>query len=56
MKKIRNINPVGAVDVPLLGRVLEPGEVVEVDDKTAATLLKQPDNYEAVEARQEKKK
>ncbi|MFQ6170368.1 hypothetical protein ACK8HX_02075 [Oryzobacter sp. R7] len=33
--KLRNINPLGAVDLPLVGRVLEPGEVFEVDDTLA---------------------
>lgn len=59
MPKLRNINPLGQVDVPLLRRqgepfgeegsgCLEPGEVFEVDAKTAERLLEQVDNYELV--------
>ena len=55
--KIRNINPLGRVDVPLLRRqgaiegegrgCLEPGEVVEVTDAIGAALLEQTTNFEA---------
>lgn len=59
MPKVRNINPMGQVDVPLLRRqgepygvegsgCLEPGEVFETDADTAALLLEQADNYELV--------
>ena len=57
--KIRNINPLGRVDVPLLRRqgdiegegrgCLEPGEIVDVPDDVAAVLLEQTTNFEAVE-------
>lgn len=56
--KIRNINPLGRVDVPLLRRqgdiegegrgCLEPGEVIEVPDELGAVLLEQTTNFEAV--------
>lgn len=56
--KIRNINPLGRVDVPLLRRqgdivgegrgCLEPGEVIEVPDDVAAELLEQATNFAAV--------
>ena len=56
--KIRNINPLGRVDVPLLRRqgdiegegrgCLEPGEIVDVPDDVAAALLEQTTNFEAV--------
>ena len=57
--KLRNTNPMGHVDVPLLRRqggpvgeegvgCLEPGEVFEVDQETADLLLLQSDNYELV--------
>ncbi len=56
--KIRNINPLGRVDVPILRRqgdiegegrgCLEPGEVVDVADELAAVLLEQTTNFEAV--------
>lgn len=59
MPKLRNTNPMGQVDVPLLRRqgapfgeegsgCLEPGEVFEVDKATADRLLEQGDNYELV--------
>jgi hypothetical protein len=59
MPKLRNINPMGQVDVPVLRRqgepfgeegagCLEPGEVFEVDAETAKRLLEQVDNYELV--------
>lgn len=58
--KIRNTNPLGDVDVPLLGRqggdCLTAGEVVEVDAELAARLLEQVGNYELVEAEPEKPK
>ena len=57
--KIRNINPLGRVDVPLLRRegdvdgegtgCLEPGEVVDVDDDVALALLEQVGNFELVD-------
>lgn len=46
MPRIRNVNPLGEVEVPLLGRVLGAGEVVEVTDEQAAVLLAQVGNYE----------
>lgn len=46
MPHIRNINPLGEVHVPLLGRVLGADEVVEVTDEQAARLLEQVGNYE----------
>lgn len=48
MPKFRNINPLGAVDVPLLGRVLEAGEEFDATDAQAALLSEQPTNYELV--------
>jgi hypothetical protein len=33
--RLRNINPLGEVDLPLIGRSLAPGEEFEVDDKHA---------------------
>ena len=43
--QLKNVNPLGAVDLPLIGRTLEPGEVFEVDDKVGKALLKQDGNY-----------
>lgn len=57
--RLRNINPLGAVDLPLIGRqgepfgeegvgCLEPGEVFEIDDERGNALLEQVGNYELV--------
>lgn len=48
--RLRNINPLGAVDFPLLGCVLEAGEEFDVPDEQGAALLEQVGNYERVEA------
>ena len=44
---IRNVNPLGEVDVPLLGRIVAADEVVEVSDEDAAQLLPQASNWAA---------
>ncbi len=59
--KIRNINPLGRVDVPLLRRqgdiegegrgCLEPGEVITVTAAIGAALLEQTTNFEAIRPR-----
>ena len=36
------------LELPAIGRVLQPGEVFEVDDDLAAALLDQPANFAAV--------
>lgn len=46
--QLRNTNPLGAVDLPLIGRVLEPGETFEIDDERGNALLEQVGNYELV--------
>lgn len=46
--KIRNVSRFGALDVPLLGRVVDAGEVVDVTSDQAERLLAQPDNFEKV--------
>jgi len=48
MPKIRNINPLGEVEVPLQRRILAAGEEFEVSDEIAERLLDQPDNYQLV--------
>jgi hypothetical protein len=48
MPKLRNVNPLGEVDVPILGRSLTAGEEFEVDDDTARLLLAQVGNYAPV--------
>ncbi len=50
MATLRNINPLGAVDVPLLGRTLEAGEQFDVPTSVAEQLLEQVGNYEAVKS------
>lgn len=48
MKRIQNVSPWGHLDVPLLGRVVESGETVEVEDQHAKILLDQPANWAPV--------
>ena len=45
--RLRNTNPLGTVDLPLIGRTLEPGEEFDVPDEQGAALLEQVGNYEA---------
>ena len=47
--RLRNINPQGRIDLPLIGRALDVGEEFDVDDEAGQRLLKQYRNYEAVE-------
>lgn len=60
MPTLRNTNPLGQVDLPLIGRqgdpvgetgsgCLEPGEEFEVSDADAAKLLEQDGNYAPVD-------
>ena len=46
--RIRNVNPLGAVEFPLIRRVLEAGEVFEVPDPVGEALLLQLGNFEQV--------
>lgn len=46
MPKLKNISPLGALDVPLLRRVVDAGEVFETTEEQARVLLLQPDNYQ----------
>lgn len=56
--RLRNINPLGRVDLPLIARegdvegegigCLERGEVFEVESDVADVLLEQAGNYELV--------
>lgn len=59
MPVLRNTNPLGQVDLPLIGRqgdplgqagsgCLEPGEEFDVSDDHAKVLLEQVGNYELV--------
>jgi hypothetical protein len=46
--KIKNVSPLGDLDVPLLGnRIVKAGEEVDVPDEKAKRLLLQPDNWRA---------
>lgn len=45
MARLMNTNPLGDIDLPLIGRTLAAGEEFEVDDDTATELLKQVGNY-----------
>lgn len=47
--KIRNINPLGEMEVLLLNRIVAPGEEVEATAEQAAELIS-TGNFEAVEA------
>lgn len=53
--RLRNTSPYGRVDLPAIGRALDPGEEFDVDDDTGAALLEQAGNYEAVVKRGTKK-
>lgn len=46
--RLRNINPLGEVDLPLTGRTLAAGEEFDIADEQGAALLDQVGNYEAV--------
>lgn len=46
--RLKNISPLGAIELPLIGRVLEPGEEFEVPDEVGAALAEQTANYAAV--------
>lgn len=46
MPKLKNISPLGDLDVPLLRRVVDTGEVFETTEDQARVLLLQPDNYQ----------
>ncbi|MGM9473186.1 hypothetical protein ACS5PJ_14425 [Pseudarthrobacter sp. YS3] len=46
MPRIKNVSPLGALDVPLLRRVVEADEIIDVTEDQARVLLLQPDNYQ----------
>ena len=43
---LRNVNPVGDIELPLLGRYLARDEVFEIEDDLGSALLEQIGNYE----------
>lgn len=47
--KIRNVSPMGDLDVPLLGAIVAHGEVVDVADEDAQVLLEQPYHFKLAE-------
>lgn len=49
MTIIKNVSPLGELDVPLLGRFLGAGEELEVSDEVAERLLPQAENYAPVD-------
>lgn len=46
MPRLKNISPLGALDVPLLRRIVEAEEIIDVTEDQARVLLQQPDNYQ----------
>lgn len=48
MVKIKNVSPFGDLDIPLLGRIVAAGEIVEVTEEEAGILLRQEANYQPV--------
>lgn len=48
MPRYQNVSPLGALELPLLGRVVEPGEVVEVSDEQATSLHGQEATWQPV--------
>lgn len=46
---IKNVSPLGELDVPLLGRFIDYGEEFEVSKDQAERLLPQAENYEPVD-------
>lgn len=51
MPTLKNISPYGALDIPLLGRVVEAGEVFDVTPEQARHLAGQDENFEKVTAK-----
>ena len=43
MRKYKNVSPLGALELPLVGRVVAPGEVIEVTPAQAVHLAGQAD-------------
>jgi hypothetical protein len=46
--QFKNISPQGDLDLPLIGRVVARGEVIEVAPHQAELLAKQPDVWQPV--------
>ena len=50
MPKFRNVSPLGALELPLVGRVVERGEVISVTAAQAKHLAGQTDVWQPVKA------
>lgn len=51
MPKYKNISPLGALELPLIGRVVERGEVITVTTAQARHLAGQADAWQPVEGK-----
>ena len=51
MPTIRNVSPIGDLDVPLLRCIVRAGEEIEVTKDQADALLAQPSNWQPVKKR-----
>lgn len=51
MPTIRNVSPIGDLDVPLLRRVVRAGEEIEVTKDQAEALLAQASNWQPAKKR-----
>jgi hypothetical protein len=49
MAKIKNISPLGDLNIPSLGLDVKAGAIVDVSDEAAASLLAQTDNWTAAD-------
>lgn len=50
MAKIKNVSPLGDLDVPALGLMVKAGATIEItNDEMAASLLEQPQNWVAAD-------
>jgi hypothetical protein len=50
VKKFQNVSPIGALDIPALGRVVEAGEKFDVPDDLVEYFESQPANFVEVTA------
>lgn len=46
--KLKNVSPLGDLDVPVLGRVVKAGELFEVPPSVGKQLSAQPDVFQVV--------
>lgn len=49
MAKIKNVSPLGDLFVPSFGLEVKAGEIIEVSDEVAVSLLDQPTNWVAAD-------